>query len=114
MFTTTENSHVNNRLKLQKLNVTLMNNGNLPHCYCKISVPSNCELFRDKISSSAKLNCMTVKNLQLELSLRVPEKYCGRKFQYFEFCGFLYFNCIPMYIVTEKAYPSITSDSEIS
>ena len=46
MFTTTENSHVNNRLKLQKLNVTLMNNGKLPHSYRKISVPSNCELFR--------------------------------------------------------------------
>ena len=40
---------------------------------------------------------MTVKNLQLELSLRIPEKYCGRKFQYFEFCGFLYLNCIPVY-----------------
>ena len=70
-----------------------------------------------KLASSAEFDCMTVNNGQLELSLRVPEKYCGRKFQYFEFCGFLYSNCISicisMYIVTEKAY-QITSDNEIS
>ena len=87
--------------KLQKLNVTLMNNGNMLHCYCKISVSTNFGVFkvelRGKISLSAEFDCMTVKNLQLELSLRVHEKYCGRKFQYFEFCGFLYLNCIPVY-----------------